>query len=86
MGWSSPQPASSALLTALNVGDSGFLVVRGGSVVYRCPTVSHAFNCPKQLGCESHYPETDGVADGVAAEVREEERCSMAREEPMTMV
>lgn len=35
---------------AVNVGDSGFVVVRGGAVVYRSPVEQRKFNFPYQLG------------------------------------
>lgn len=63
------RPPTSAMLSAVNVGDSGFVVVRRGKIVYNCPTVSHTFNCPLQLGCDTHYPQTDGVDDGASVEV-----------------
>ncbi|KAL5988392.1 hypothetical protein ACLOJK_036156 [Asimina triloba] len=34
---------------ALNIGDSGFIVVRKGSVSFRSPMQQHFFNCPYQL-------------------------------------
>lgn len=34
---------------AFNVGDSGFLVIRAGKVVYRSPAQQHRFNVPFQL-------------------------------------
>ncbi|GHP07149.1 hypothetical protein PPROV_000589200 [Pycnococcus provasolii] len=65
-----PQPPSDASLSALNVGDSGFVVVRRGRIVYNCATASHTFNCPYQLGYEAYYPETDLVTDGTTSDVR----------------
>ncbi|KAH7856130.1 hypothetical protein Vadar_033023 [Vaccinium darrowii] len=37
-------------LNAVNVGDSGFMVVRGGKVIYQSPVQQWSFNCPYQLG------------------------------------
>ncbi|KAF8143184.1 hypothetical protein K438DRAFT_1876632, partial [Mycena galopus ATCC 62051] len=37
------------LLKATNLGDSGFSILRGGSVLYSQPVQTHFFNCPKQL-------------------------------------
>ncbi|KAF8380016.1 hypothetical protein HHK36_027485 [Tetracentron sinense] len=37
-------------LYAVNVGDSGFVVVREGKVIYRSPVQQRSFNCPYQLG------------------------------------
>lgn len=36
---------------AINLGDSGFIVVRDGSTVYRSPVQQHGFNFPYQLEC-----------------------------------
>ncbi|KAK6941748.1 hypothetical protein RJ641_027125 [Dillenia turbinata] len=35
---------------AVNLGDSGFMVLRKGIVVYQSPPQQHCFNCPYQLG------------------------------------
>lgn len=47
-------------LTAANVGDSGFLVIRNDAVVFRSPTQQKCFNCPFQLGTTMQDP---SVAD-----------------------
>eukprot|EP00884_Botryococcus_braunii_P001554 jgi/Botrbrau1/1139/Bobra.0162s0030.1 len=47
-------------LQAANLGDSGFLVVRGSQVVFRSPPQQHDFNFPFQLGApgsQSDKPE-----------------------------
>ncbi|KAF5373902.1 hypothetical protein D9758_000574 [Tetrapyrgos nigripes] len=41
--------ASSGLLRAANLGDSGFSIVRSSNVIYKQPSQTHFFNCPKQL-------------------------------------
>ncbi|KAI0721135.1 protein serine/threonine phosphatase 2C [Cerioporus squamosus] len=41
--------ASTGVLRAANLGDSGFLVIRGSTVVYQQRPQTHFFNCPKQL-------------------------------------
>lgn len=41
--------ASSGLLRAANLGDSGFLIIRSASVIYQQDVQTHFFNCPKQL-------------------------------------
>ncbi|GFP90909.1 probable protein phosphatase 2c 55 [Phtheirospermum japonicum] len=41
------------LLRAANLGDSGFLVIRGGNVVYGSPAQQHSFNFPYQMGKSS---------------------------------
>ncbi|KAI3978764.1 hypothetical protein MKX01_015939 [Papaver californicum] len=38
-------------IQAINLGDSGFIVVRDGSTVYRSPVQQHGFNFPYQLEC-----------------------------------
>ncbi|XP_071936480.1 probable protein phosphatase 2C 80 isoform X1 [Coffea arabica] len=43
-------------LRAANVGDSGFIVVRDGKVVYQSPVQQHHFNCPYQLGNSKDDP------------------------------
>ncbi|KAJ4974088.1 hypothetical protein NE237_007262 [Protea cynaroides] len=40
-----------------NVGDSGFVVIRGDSVIYGSPTQQRRFNCPFQLGNHAHNDE-----------------------------
>ncbi|GER25815.1 protein phosphatase 2C family protein [Striga asiatica] len=45
------------VLRAANIGDSGFVVVRGGRVVYRSPVGRRSFNCPYQLGITKDGPE-----------------------------
>ncbi|XP_019158807.1 PREDICTED: probable protein phosphatase 2C 55 [Ipomoea nil] len=35
---------------AVNVGDSGFAVLRGGKIVFHSPAQQSRFNCPVQLG------------------------------------
>jgi len=41
--------ASSGMLRAANLGDSGFSIMRSFSVIYKQPVQTHFFNCPKQL-------------------------------------
>ncbi|XP_042477817.1 probable protein phosphatase 2C 80 [Macadamia integrifolia] len=40
-------------LRCANVGDSGFMVIRGDSIIYRSQTQQRSFNCPFQLGNHS---------------------------------
>ncbi|KAJ4842791.1 hypothetical protein Tsubulata_040658, partial [Turnera subulata] len=40
-------------LHAVNLGDSGFIVLRNGETIYRSPTQQHSFNAPYQLGRRS---------------------------------
>ncbi|KAG6335364.1 hypothetical protein ID866_3727 [Astraeus odoratus] len=41
--------ATSGVLRAANLGDSGFLIIRSSSVIHRQPAQTHFFNCPLQL-------------------------------------
>lgn len=41
---------SGNVLHAANVGDSGFMLIRCGKVVYQSPVQQRCFNCPYQLG------------------------------------
>ncbi|KAK3022093.1 hypothetical protein RJ639_045937 [Escallonia herrerae] len=38
------------VLHAENLGDSGFVVIRAGHIIYRSPVQQSRFNCPFQLG------------------------------------
>lgn len=38
------------MLHAANLGDSGFMVIRGDSIVFKSRTQQHSFNFPFQLG------------------------------------
>jgi hypothetical protein len=37
-------------LSASNLGDSGFVLVRDGVAIFQCPQQQHNFNFPFQLG------------------------------------
>ncbi|OMO79820.1 phosphatase 2C (PP2C)-like protein [Corchorus capsularis] len=41
------------MLHAVNMGDSGFMLIRGGVVIYKSPIQQHSFNFPYQLGYSS---------------------------------
>ncbi len=47
-------------LHAANLGDSGFLVVRGGNPVFQTPQQQHHFNFPYQLGSKAMGAMNDG--------------------------
>eukprot|EP00004_Rigifila_ramosa_P002041 TRINITY_DN12078_c0_g1_i2.p1 TRINITY_DN12078_c0_g1~~TRINITY_DN12078_c0_g1_i2.p1 ORF type:complete len:414 (-),score=81.80 TRINITY_DN12078_c0_g1_i2:20-1201(-) len=53
------------LLQAVNLGDSGLVVLRGGKVFFRTPQHEHFFGCPFQLGTNSK----DSVADAQSFQV-----------------
>lgn len=42
-----------AQLTGVNLGDSGFIVVRNGDIAFRTTEQQHYFNCPFQIGTDS---------------------------------
>ena len=70
----SASPASSsAELRAVNLGDSGFIVVRDGKTVFESPSQQHGFNMPYQLAQISVYPDSDdaNAADALAVRVQE---------------
>jgi len=46
--------ATTGRLTAANLGDSGFYIIRGQTMFYKEPAQTHYFNCPRQL---SKFPE-----------------------------
>ncbi|KAM7512262.1 hypothetical protein LguiB_011137 [Lonicera macranthoides] len=54
-------------LHAVNVGDSGFMLIRGGEVVYRSPVQQHYFDCPFQLG--SNYMDSPSSGDEMSVSV-----------------
>lgn len=52
-------------------GDSGFMLVRSGRVVYRSPILQHFFDCPLQFGAAPDYSEsTDTAEDAAVAELQ----------------
>lgn len=52
-------------LNSVNVGDSGFIVIREGQVVQSRQITIHSFNFPFQLGKGSPDQPEDGVAAGI---------------------
>ncbi|WOH06399.1 hypothetical protein DCAR_0625865 [Daucus carota subsp. sativus] len=59
------------ILCAAILGDSGFVVVRDGNVVYKSPVQQHSFNYPYQLGPASRdviVAGTDGLFDNMHLE------------------
>ncbi|XP_073132216.1 probable protein phosphatase 2C 55 [Henckelia pumila] len=63
---------SGRTLRAVNVGDSGFVVIRGGKIVYRSATQQRKFNHPYQLGKASRC-DTPDVAEEMAVEVESDD-------------
>ncbi|KAG8852215.1 hypothetical protein FRB91_006794 [Serendipita sp. 411] len=52
--------ASSGLLRAANLGDSGFTIIRSNTPFYVQPPQTHYFNCPKQLSKIPEFMKSDG--------------------------
>lgn len=52
--------ADDKFVSAANLGDSGFAVVRNGTVVFQTPALQHFFDCPYQLGS---YPDFVDATD-----------------------
>jgi hypothetical protein len=51
-------------LDAVNLGDSGFVIIRNAKVVFRSPPLQHFFDCPFQLAAVPDFTsETDTVKD-----------------------
>ncbi|KAK4355260.1 hypothetical protein RND71_024231 [Anisodus tanguticus] len=46
-------PLTDGGLYAVNLGDSGFMLVRNGSPVFKSPSQQHGFNFPYQLDCNN---------------------------------
>lgn len=44
-------------------GDSGFLVIRKGSVVFRSPALQHFFDCPLQFAAFPDYTNATDTSD-----------------------
>jgi len=44
-------------LSAANLGDSGFILLRKGQLIFKTKEQQHYFNCPLQLGCSRDQPE-----------------------------
>jgi len=56
--------ATSGLLRAANLGDSGFLIIRSASLFYIQPPQTHYFNCPKQLSkIPAHLKTGNSIVD-----------------------
>ncbi|VFQ94544.1 unnamed protein product [Cuscuta campestris] len=57
------------VISAVNVGDSGFAIVRAGSVEYKSPVQQREFNYPFQLG-RGIWSDRPAVAARIKVEVR----------------
>lgn len=58
-----------SMIHSANVGDSGFRVIRNGSVIYRCKIGQHYFNCPFQLGSHSSDLPSDAMRHSMNVQV-----------------
>ncbi|KAK9797372.1 hypothetical protein WJX73_006528 [Symbiochloris irregularis] len=57
-------------LSAANVGDSGFMVVRRGQTIFRSEPQEHFFDCPYQFAASPEFaPNTDHVDSAAVVEV-----------------
>jgi hypothetical protein len=51
-------------------GDSGFMLVRAGAVVFKSPVLQHFFDCPFQFGaCPDYSEQTDSAEDAAVCEL-----------------
>ncbi|TCD60591.1 hypothetical protein EIP91_009836 [Steccherinum ochraceum] len=55
--------ASSGILRAANLGDSGFCIIRSSAVIHEQRPQTHWFNCPKQLAKISDWRLRSAVED-----------------------
>lgn len=56
--------AEQSAIAAANLGDSGFVVIRNGTVVFQTPSQMHYFDCPYQLGaCPEFVEDTNYPSD-----------------------
>ncbi|XP_043694092.1 probable protein phosphatase 2C 55 [Telopea speciosissima] len=57
-------------LHSANVGDSGFMVIRGDNIIYKSEAQQYRFNCPLQLG---NHPQCDRPSSGYEFKVAVED-------------
>lgn len=58
------------VLRVVNLGDSGFILIRNGTVVFKTRALEHFFDCPYQLGSFPDYTDaTDTVDDAEVHDV-----------------
>lgn len=58
-------------LHASNLGDSGFMIVRGGELFFMSPQQQHEFNFPYQIGSPDSMSDTPQVAQRFSMDVQE---------------
>jgi protein phosphatase PTC7 len=54
-------------LHASNLGDSGFMVIRDGELMFMSPQQQHEFNFPYQIGSPDSMSDTPQVGDAAGA-------------------
>lgn len=58
---------SDSVISSINLGDSGYVLIRNGTTIFRSPPLVHYFDCPYQLGAyPEHVDQTDYPTDGEA--------------------
>ncbi|KAF6004307.1 hypothetical protein F1559_004850 [Cyanidiococcus yangmingshanensis] len=58
-----------SVLTCVNLGDSGMMVLRKGKIIFRSKEQQHYFNCPYQLGTQSKDTPYDAFVDRIDVQV-----------------
>ncbi|KAF5954509.1 hypothetical protein HYC85_007365 [Camellia sinensis] len=58
------------ILRVINIGDSGFMLIRHGKVIYHSRVQQRSFNCPYQLGNTKDHP---SLATELEVEVEEDD-------------
>ncbi|KAJ9121694.1 hypothetical protein QFC22_002314 [Naganishia vaughanmartiniae] len=54
--------SSTGILESINLGDSGFSIIRDGEVFFEAPAQTHYFNCPRQLTKPEKGSDSSGMA------------------------
>lgn len=58
---------SESVISSINLGDSGYILIRNGTVIFQSPPLVHYFDCPYQLGAyPEHVDQTDYPTDAEA--------------------
>eukprot|EP00892_Ulva_mutabilis_P006407 jgi/Ulvmu1/4138/UM019_0117.1 len=58
---------SESVISSINLGDSGYVLIRNGTTIFRSPSLVHYFDCPYQLGAyPEHVDQTDYPTDAEA--------------------
>ncbi|KAJ9102490.1 hypothetical protein QFC21_002890 [Naganishia friedmannii] len=54
--------SSTGILESINLGDSGFSIIRDGEIFFEAPAQTHYFNCPRQLTKPEKGSDSSGMA------------------------